>query len=180
MSDHDFVVRPAARADLPAITAIYAQAVLHGTGSFEITPPDEAEMGRRVSSLLDGGFPYFVGERGGRVVGYAYAGPHHTRRAYRWSLDTSVYILPEAQGAGLGNALLAALIETAETQGFRQMIAVIGDAANAGSIALHRRHGFRHVGTYESVGRKHARWLSTVLMQRALGPGDDAPPPEED
>ena len=174
-----FVVRPATRDDVPAIAAIYADAVLEGSASFEIAPPDEAEMGRRVARILELGLPYLVAEQDREVVGYAYAGPYHTRPGYRFTLETSIYVSPRAQRGGIGAALLEALIDQAEALGYRQMIAVIGDEENAGSVAVHRRFGFRHVGVLKSVGRKHGRWLSSVLMQRALGEGDDAPPAYE-
>jgi phosphinothricin acetyltransferase len=169
-------IRPGTAADIPAITRIYAHAVLHGTASFELDPPDEAEMLRRQMALIEGGFPYLVAERGGAVVGYAYAGAYRPRRAYRFSVEDSIYIAPEAHRGGIGRALLIALIDEATVRGFRQMIAVIGDAAQTPSIELHRALGFRMIGAIEAVGFKHGRWLATVLMQRALGAGDSAPP----
>jgi phosphinothricin acetyltransferase len=169
-------IRPGTAADISAISRIYAHAVLHGTASFELDPPDAAEMARRQAALIDGGFPYLVAERGGAVVGYAYAGAYRPRRAYRFSVEDSIYIAPEAHRGGIGRALLAALIDEATARGFRQMIAVIGDAAQTPSIELHRALGFRMIGAIEAVGFKHGRWLATVLMQRALGAGDSAPP----
>jgi phosphinothricin acetyltransferase len=169
-------IRPATAADIPAITRIYAHAVKHGTASFELKPPDEAEMLRRQNALLDAGYPYLVAEVGGTVAGYAYAGAYRTRPAYRFSVEDSVYVDPDAHRRGLGRALLNALIADAETRGFRQMIAVIGDSKQAPSIALHRELGFRLIGAIENVGFKHGRWLDTVLMQRALGPGAANPP----
>ena len=169
-------IRPAALADIPAITRIYAQAVEHGTASFELAPPDEAEMIRRMQALLDGKFPYLAAELDGRVAGYAYAGLYRTRPAYRFTLEDSVYVAPEAQRRSVGRALLAALIETAATRGFRQMIAVIGDSGQTASIALHAALGFAYIGTLPSTGFKFGRWLDTVLMQRALGPGSMAVP----
>jgi phosphinothricin acetyltransferase len=171
------VLRPALVADVPSITAIYAHAVEHGTASFELEPPDEAEMTRRQRSLMEGGFPYLVAEHAGRIAGYAYAGPYRPRPAYRFSVEDSVYVHPESQGLGVGRALLNALIQEATARGFRQMIAVIGDSLQEPSIALHRAAGFHHLGTIRNVGFKHGRWLDTVLMQRALGEGADAPPP---
>ncbi|MGD9844987.1 MAG: N-acetyltransferase family protein [Variibacter sp.] len=169
-------IRPAERADIPAITHIYAHAVRHGTASFELEPPTEEEMARRRQTLRDGNFPYFVAETGGALVGYAYAGAYRARPAYRFSVENSVYVAPDMQGRGVGRTLLEALIVASESRGFRQMIAVIGDSANAPSIALHRALGFRMIGTIESVGFKFGRWLDTVLMQRALGPdGGSAP-----
>jgi L-amino acid N-acyltransferase YncA len=168
-------IRPATARDIAAITRIYGHAVLHGTASFEIEPPDEAEMGRRQQLLLDGGYPYLVAETD-RVVGYGYAGPHRARPAYHWSVEDSIYIAPDAHRRGIGRALLTRLIDESERRGFRQMIAVIGDSQNGASIELHRALGFRHVGTFTSVGFKHGRWLDSVLMQRPLGLGDAAVP----
>ena len=172
----DVVLRPCREDDLPAVTAIYAHAVTTGRASFEIEPPDEAEMGRRRAALVVGGYPYFVAERAGTVVAYAYAGPYRTRPAYRGTVETSVYVRPDQAGQGLGRRLLARLVDEASAAGFRQMVAVIGDSQNAASIALHAGLGFRSVGVLESVGWKHGTWLDTVLMQRALGPGDRTPP----
>jgi phosphinothricin acetyltransferase len=169
-------IRDVTAADLPAITRIYAEAVKHGTASFELEPPDQGEMRRRIRSLVDGGFPYIVAELGGVVVGYAYAGLYRTRPAYRFTVEDSIYIDPAAQRRGVGRALLERLIVLAEQRGFRQMIAVIGDSAQTASIELHRVLGFRHVGNFENVGFKFDRWLDTVLMQRALGPGATSKP----
>ncbi|HEV3183917.1 MAG TPA: GNAT family N-acetyltransferase [Xanthobacteraceae bacterium] len=162
-------IRAAVAADIPTITRIYAHAVRFGTASFELEPPDEAEMARRQRTLIDDGFPYLVAESDGAVVGYAYAGPYRTRPAYRFSVENSVYVAPEAHGRGIGRALLDRLIAEATARGFRQMIAVIGDSDQAASIALHRAAGFRHVGTIAAVGFKHDRWLDSVLMQRGAG-----------
>jgi L-amino acid N-acyltransferase YncA len=172
----DLVIRRATAADLPAITAIYAHAVMFGTATFEIDPPDETELGRRLQKLTQGGFPYLVAEYAGTVRGYAYAGPYRTRVAYRHTVEDSIYIAPEFHGRGIGRALIGRLLDAAETAGFRQMVAVIGDSAQLGSIALHRAAGFRPVGTFEAVGYKFDRWLDTVLMQRRLGAGAAAPP----
>jgi L-amino acid N-acyltransferase YncA len=169
-------IRPAGPCDVAAITRIYSEAVANGTATFEIEPPPEAEMARRLEALLAKDFPYLVAERAGVVGGYAYAAPYHVRPAYRWSIEDSVYVAPEFQRQGLGRLLLARLIEAAETRGFRQMIAVIGDSANAGSIALHAAAGFRGIGVVQAVGFKHGRWLDTVLMQRPLGRGDATAP----
>jgi L-amino acid N-acyltransferase YncA len=170
------IIRPAVPADIGAITRIYADAVLHGTASFEIEPPDQAEMLRRQSTLLDNGYPYFAAEIGGVVGGYAYAGPYRARPAYKWSVEDSVYVAPDMHRKGVGGLLLRALIAATEQRRFRQMIAVIGDSAQIASIAVHERAGFSHVGTLRSVGFKHGRWLDTVLMQRALGDGDATAP----
>jgi L-amino acid N-acyltransferase YncA len=164
-------IRPAALNDIPAITRIYDHAVRHGTASFELTPPDESEMRRRMQDLVGRDYPYLVAELDGAVGGYAYVGPYRTRPAYHWSVEDSIYIAPQMQRRGLGRALLDQLIAVSETCGFRQMIAVIGDSAQMPSIALHEAAGFRLVGTLASVGFKHQRWLDTVLMQRALGVG---------
>ncbi|WP_413990208.1 N-acetyltransferase family protein [Labrys okinawensis] len=171
----DLTIAPVERDDIPSIGCIYREAVRHGTASFELDPPDDQEMARRADILLAGGFPYFVARRGGRLLGYAYAGPYRPRPAYRFTLEDSVYVDPAAHGQGIGGLLLARLIAESERLGFRQMIAVIGDSANQGSIALHRRHGFRHTGVFESVGWKHGLWLDSVLMQRELGAGAAKP-----
>ena len=169
-------IRPATPADIPAIAAIYDHAVRHGTASFEIEPPEPAEMLRRLNALVEAGYPYLVAEADGEIVGYAYAGPYRPRPAYRWSVEDSVYVAPALHRRGIGAVLLARLVAQAEQRGFRQMIAVIGDSAQQPSIALHRAAGFRLIGTIEHVGHKFGRWLDTVLMQRALGPGASTPP----
>jgi L-amino acid N-acyltransferase YncA len=170
------IIRPATPADIPAITRIYAHAVTHGTASFELDPPDEAEMARRMATLLDGRFPYLAAEIGGSLAGYAYAGAYRPRPAYRFSVEDSIYVAPEAHRRGVGRVLLDALIDEATKLGFRQMVAVIGDAAQTASIELHRAAGFRMIGAVEAVGFKHDKWLATVLMQRALGEGDTTSP----
>jgi phosphinothricin acetyltransferase len=171
-------IRPAEARDLTAITAIYDEAVRFGTASFEIDPPDLAEMTRRFETLKTGGYPYLVADEGtgSTVFGYAYAGPYRARPAYHWSVEDSIYIAPQAQRRGIGRLLLVRLIREAEGCGFRQMIAVIGDSANAGSIELHRALAFRLVGTFDNVGFKFGRWLDSVLMQRPLGKGAMTPP----
>ena len=169
-------IRPVTPDDIGDITAIYAHAVAHGTASFEIEPPSEAEMATRYKSLVDGGFPYLVADAGGRIAGYAYAGPYRPRIAYRYTVEDSVYVRPDAHGHGIGRMLLTDLIARAEARGFRQMIAVIGDSAQLPSIALHRSLGFAPVGTLANIGFKHGRWLDSVLMQRALGAGAATPP----
>lgn len=169
-------LRPSLDADLPAITATYAHAVTHGTASFELDPPTADEMGRRRASLLADGFPFLVAEGEGRVLGYAYAGPYRSRPAYRSTVEDSVYVAPDARGLGVGRALLTQLIADATALDFRLMVAVIGDEASRASIALHGALGFEPVGTLRDVGYKHGRWLATVLMQRRLGAGPEAPP----
>jgi L-amino acid N-acyltransferase YncA len=170
------LVRPSKDSDLPQITAIYAHAVSHGTASFELEPPAEPEMARRRGALVANGYPYLVAEADGAIFGYAYAGPYRPRAAYRSTVEDSIYVSPSAQGRGVGRALLAALIRDCEALDFRLMVAVIGDEASAGSIALHRSAGFEPVGTLSGIGYKHGRWLASVLMQRVLGPGTDTPP----
>jgi L-amino acid N-acyltransferase YncA len=169
-------IRPAAAADLPAITSIYEQAVLHGTATFELTPPDLAEMTRRFAALIEGGFPYLVAALEGRVVGYAYAGAYRPRPAYRFTVENSVYLAPSIHRRGIGLQLLQRLIMESEARGYRQMIAVIGDSANAGSIGVHTRCGFRMIGTHPNVGLKFGRWLDTVMMQLPLGDGAGSVP----
>jgi len=168
--------RHATPADIPGITRIYAYAVKHGTASFELEPPDEAEMARRQRVLLDGGYPYIVAEIDSTLAGYAYAGPYRPRPAYRFSVEDSIYIDPKAQRRGVGRALLQHLIDECERRGFHQMVAVIGDSAQTPSIELHRAAGFRMVGTVENVGYKFGRWLDSVNMQRALGAGATTKP----
>ena len=168
-------IRPSRPEDLPAITRIYAWNVENGTGTFELDVPDEAEMARRRDDVLSRGLPWLVAERGGRVLGYAYANPFRPRRAYRFCLEDSIYLDPQARGQGVGKLLLAELIARCEATGARQMIAVIGDAANAASLGVHRALGFEMVGTMRSAGWKLDAWRDIVIMQRALGPGDAAP-----
>jgi L-amino acid N-acyltransferase YncA len=164
-------IRPATVADLPSVTRIYEHAVRHGTATFELVPPDLAEMTRRFDALMDGGFPYLAALLEGSVVGYAYAGPYRPRPAYRFTVENSVYLEPAIHRRGIGLQLLQHLITECETRGFRQMIAVIGDSANAGSIGVHARCGFQMIGTHPSVGLKFGRWLDTVMMQLPLGEG---------
>ena len=164
-------IRPVEARDNAAITRIYAHAVRHGTASFETEPPDEAEMARRQAALAAGGYPFLVAALAGTVAGYAYAGPYRARPAYRFTVEDSIYVAPQAQRGGIGRALLERLLDDAQARGFRQMIAVIGDSAQTPSIALHRACAFRLIGTFEAVGFKFDRWLDSVLMQRALGPG---------
>jgi L-amino acid N-acyltransferase YncA len=169
-------IRPATPADIESITRIYAQAVRHGTASFELDPPAAEEMMQRYLGLREHGFPYLVAESAGAIAGYAYAGPYRARAAYRWTVEDSIYVEGSFQRRGIGRALLDKLIAQSEERGFRQMIAVIGDSAQTPSIALHQARGFRIIGTFASVGFKFGRWLDSVLMQRALGQGDGAPP----
>ncbi len=179
MTPPALLVRPSTPADLPAITAIYAEAVLHGTGTFELEPPDQPEMARRRDDVLAKGLPFLVaqdrGSATGQVLGYAYANHFRPRRAYRFCLEDSIYLHPAARGRGVGKLLLAELLARCEAAGARQMLAVIGDAANAGSIGVHAALGFAHTGVLKASGWKFDRWLDVVLMQRALGHGDTAP-----
>jgi L-amino acid N-acyltransferase YncA len=170
-------IRPATPADIPAITRIYAETVVNGTASFELEAPDATEMARRMNALTKGGYPYLAAERDGRLAGYAYAGAYRARPAYRLTVEDSVYVAPEAQGHGVGRALLAALIAASEQRGYRQMLAVIGDSPKqAASIGVHAALGFRQVGLLPDVGFKHGRWLDTLLMQRELGAGSTTSP----
>jgi L-amino acid N-acyltransferase YncA len=169
-------VRPARLTDIAAITAIYCPAVLSGTASFELDPPAEPEMQKRMQAVLAAEFPYLVAERDGRVLGYGYLGAYRPRAAYKWSVEDSIYVAPEAQRSGAGRLLLQALIDEATVRGYRQIVAVIGDSQSYGSIGLHRALGFTHSGTVRSVGFKHGRWLDQVIMQRAIGPGDTTSP----
>jgi phosphinothricin acetyltransferase len=169
-------IRPAEPGDISAITRIYAHAVEHGTASFELEPPDEAEMAHRQQSLLTRRYPYLVAVQAGVIAGYAYAGPYRDRRAYDWCVEDSLYVAPELHRQGIGRLLLTRLIEESEKLGFRQMIGVIGDSANTGSVAVHAAAGFRLVGTFQTIGYKRRRWLDTVLMQRPLGKADTVPP----
>jgi len=174
MSQAPILIRPSTVNDIPAIAAIYGWNVLHGTGTFELEAPDEAETARRRDDVLSKGLPWLVAERGRIVQGYAYANHFRPRRAYRFCLEDSIYLAPEAQGAGMGRLLLAELLARCEARGARQMLAVIGDSANAASIGLHRALGFEPVGLLKSSGWKFERWLDVVIMQRELGPGDGA------
>ena len=176
MSSSFFALRPAEIADLPAVRAIYAQAVETGCASFETVAPDLAEMTRRFQAITGAGYPWLAAIVDGVLAGYAYAGPYRPRPAYRPTVENSIYVAETARGLGLGRALLAALIEACEARGYRQMIAVIGDSANYASIGLHAALRFEHAGLLRSVGWKHGRWLDSVLMQRALGDGDATPP----
>ncbi|MBB3456741.1 phosphinothricin acetyltransferase [Rhizobium sp. BK313] len=171
-----FRLRNATPADLPFITAIYRDSVLNGTASYEIIPPGEEEMAGRFQAIQDKGYPYIAAEdEGGAFLGYAYASAFRTRPAYRWMVEDSIYLAPGARGRGLGKALLATLVETCQTLGFRQMIAVIGGAHPA-SVALHSAAGFVETGLLKGTGYKHGRWLDTMLMQKALGEGAESDP----
>ena len=169
-------LRDAAPGDLPAMTAIYAHHVLHGTGTFEEEPPDEAEMARRIAAVQDQGWPWLVAEVGGEIHGFAYLAQFRPRSAYRHAGEDSVYVRNDIRGQGVGKALVAALLKRGEECGFRQVFAVIGDSENVGSIGLHVSLGFRQIGVMRSAGAKFGRWLDVVTMQRAIGRGDRDPP----
>ncbi|MEF9943349.1 MAG: N-acetyltransferase family protein [Burkholderiaceae bacterium] len=169
-------LRPVTGSDLAAITAIYSHHVQHGSGSFELEPPSAAEMQSRIAAIIAAGYPYWVAVRGNEVLGYAYANHFRTRPAYRFTVEDSIYVAPTAIGQGVGRALLERLIEVCTEQGFRQMLAVIGDSDNAASIAVHRGCGFVHTGKMSQVGWKFGRWLDIVLMQRELGVGGTREP----
>jgi len=169
-------VRSAAQGDLAAIQAIYAHHVLRGLGTFEEVPPGVEEMRRRHQDVTGRGLPYLVALERGEILGYGYCAPYRARSAYRYALEDSIYVKDAHVGKGIGTLLLGELLRICEGLGYRQVIAVIGDSANAGSIALHARLGFLRVGTLRASGYKLGRWVDTVLMQRPLGPGDGAPP----
>jgi len=164
-------IRAARDADMAQIAAIYAHHVRHGLASFEEVPPDAAELARRRAEIVGRSLPYLVAAGGDAIVGYAYAGPYRPRSAYRFTVEDSVYVHPDRAGRGIGRRLLPAVIAACAATGARQMVAVIGDSANAASIALHAACGFRNVGVLCAAGFKHGRWVDTVLMQRALGDG---------
>ncbi|MGH6914999.1 MAG: GNAT family N-acetyltransferase [Geminicoccales bacterium] len=165
------MIRECRRSDLETVRQLYALEVLEGTASFEIAPPDLAEMTARWQAVRDAGLPYLVAELDGQLAGFAYAGRYRPRPGYRYTCEDSVYVARWARQRGVGGALLDAVIAGASAQGMRQMIAIIGDSAHAASIALHQRAGFRTVGVLKNVGFKFERWLDTVIMQRALGDG---------
>lgn len=170
-------IRTATLSDLPAIIAIYADAVANSTATYEVDPPDRAEMERRFLALVEAGFPYLVAEADGCVAGFAYAGPFRSRPAFRFNVEHSVYVAAESWGKGIGRALMVRLIAEAGGLGFRQMVAVIGDAhPQSPSVIFHEKLGFRHVGRFEGCGFKFGRWLDTIFMQLALGGGNRTPP----
>lgn len=170
------IIRAATQADLPDITRIYTDSVLNGVASYELVAPDQAEMGLRMAAIRDKGYPYLIAENeAGTVLGYAYASAFRTRPAYRWLVEDSIYLAPEARGQGVGRALLEALVSQCESLGFRQMVAVIGGGHPA-SIAVHQKAGFVSSGMIAGSGFKHGRWLDTVFMQRPLGEGKATDP----
>jgi L-amino acid N-acyltransferase YncA len=169
-------IRPSRDDDIAAITAIYAHHVLHGVGTFEEIPPSAEEIGRRRGEIVARGLPYLVAERGGRVVGYCYAGPFRPRTGYRFTLEDSIYIDPAEIGRGIGRVLLTPVLTRCEALGYRQMVAVIGGRETVASIRLHEALGFIHKGVFEAVGFKFGRWIDIVLMQRSLGVGAETLP----
>jgi L-amino acid N-acyltransferase YncA len=172
------LIRNATDDDLAAVQAIYSHWVLNGTASFEIEAPSVDEMRKRRDDVLKKGLPYLCAEHGDAVIGYAYAGSFRPRPAYRFCVEHSVYAHPDARRTGVARLLMVELIARCEQAGARQMVAVIGDSANAASIGLHRAMGFEHVGIIRATGWKFNRWLDTVLMQRTLGVGASTPPNE--
>jgi phosphinothricin acetyltransferase len=171
-----FDIRDAGPADISAITDIYAEAVSHGTASYELSAPEHTEMAARYQAIVGKGFPYVVAvSRDGAVLGYAYASAFRTRPAYRWLVEDSIYLAPSARGMGIGKALLNELVLRCTALGFRQMVGVVG-GASAASIAVHRSCGFEQVGHLTGTGFKHGAWLDTVFMQRPLGDGNSTLP----
>ncbi len=180
-STMSITLRQPTRADAPAIRELYAHEVVHSFANYEYTAPQTDEMWRRVCAVLDAGYPWLIAELDGAFAGYAYANAFRSRAGYRWTVENTVYVDPRAQRRGVARALMIALIERCTALGFRQMIAVIGDAGNTASIALHRSLGFEHVATfrgigYKAIGAAPGRWLDNVQMQRQLGDGADSPP----
>jgi L-amino acid N-acyltransferase YncA len=170
------IIRPYTEADLASITAIYADSVLNGTGTFELDVPTPDQMRERMEAPAKLGLPVLVAEIEGQVAGYAYAGPYRLRAAYRYLVEDSLYVSPDYRGRGVGLALLQALLQACEDLGMRQMVAVIGDSANQGSIALHKAAGFEHTGVFKAAGWKFDDWRDVVFMQKALGQGATTPP----
>lgn len=173
------LIRPSREEDLPAIAELYAHHVRYGTGTFETEAPSVAEMAARRADVLAKGLPWLVVQADGAVQGFAYGNWFKPRAAYRYSVEDSIYVAPEALGRGLGRALLAELLAQLEARGVRKVMAVIGDSANAASIGLHTALGFTHVGVVRACGWKFGRWLDIVLMERALGWADRTPPDDE-
>ncbi len=172
------LIRSSRDGDIPAITAIYAHHVLHGTGTFETDPPSVADMTTRRADVLSKGLPYLVAEDDGKVVGFAYGNWFKPRPAYRYSVEDSIYLAPDLHRKGLGRALLTELLAHCEGAGIRKMMAIIGDSANAGSVGVHLALGFEHVGKIEACGWKFGAWRDIVIMQKTLGLGDTQPPLE--
>ncbi len=176
MADQIVNIRESVETDLPRITEIYGRAVREETASFELEEPDVHEIARRRQALLDGGFPYFVADMEDRVAGFAYAGAFRPRPAYKLTVESSVYVDPDIQRAGVGRLLMQQVIAESEARGFRQMIAIVGGSDHVASIEFHKSLGFVDAGVVKSVGYKHGKWLDTVYLQRSLGSGDATPP----
>ena len=170
------IIRPSRTQDVPAITAIYAHHVLVGTGTFELDPPSLSDMEDRRADVLSKGLPYLVAADGGRLLGFAYCNWFKPRPAYRFSAEDSIYMAADAQGRGIGRALLIELITQAEQAGIRKLIAIIGDSANVSSIAVHRSVGFAPVGILKSCGWKFDQWRDVVLMDLPIGLSDISAP----
>lgn len=172
-------LRDAVLSDIADIQQLYAREVRDGVATYEYDVPDEAEMARRFQDLRQKGFPFLVAELDGQFAGYAYASSYRTRIGYRWTVEDTVYVVPGVQGRGIGRALLSRLMEDCTALGFRQMVAVIGEPGNGASVALHERLGFKTIGIFTGLGRKHGRWLDTVQMQCALGSGNRQAPQDK-
>lgn len=171
-----FQIRDAEPNDLPAITEIYRESVLHGTATYELDPPDHVEMTTRFETITGRGYPYVVAlGDDGTILGYAYASAFRTRPAYNWLVEDSIYLAPAARGQGIGRALVDELVTRCTALGFRQMVAVIGGSSPA-SIGVHRAAGFQMCGTLNATGFKLGQWLDTVFMQIALGEGAETKP----
>jgi L-amino acid N-acyltransferase YncA len=170
------LIRASRDDDIDAIAAFYQQSVATGTASWEYEAPSVEEMAKRRHAVVANGFPYLVAEINSRVVGYAYASTYRARIGYRFVVEDSIYVAPDMQGRGIGKMLLMAVIAECEKLGFRQMIAVIGDSDNTGSITLHERCGFQHAGRFNGIGYKFGRWLDSVQMMRSLGAGSSSAP----
>ena len=176
----ELTIRPSKASDVAAIAEIYGYHVLNGLASFELLAPSADEVAKRRADVVGKNFPYLAAEADGRVVGYAYASLYRARPAYRHTLEDSVYVHKDYQGRGIGKRLLEALIEACEKTGARQLIAVIGDSDNQGTIGLHAACGFEEVGVMKAVGFKFGRWVDSVYMQRAIGDGESTLPPERE
>jgi phosphinothricin acetyltransferase len=170
------IIRAATLADADALAAIYGHHVAHGLGTFEEVAPSPQTMAERLRQIGDLGLPYLIALIDGAIVGFAYAAPFRTRAAYRYTVEDSVYVAPGRQNRGIGKALLTAVIAACEPLGLRQMVAMIGDAQNAGSIGVHRACGFVHAGVLAAVGYKAGRWVDVVIMRRPLNGGEVTPP----
>ena len=172
-------LRDAVPPDIADIQQLYAREVRQGVATYEYEVPDEAEMARRFQELRQKGFPFLIAELDGQFAGYAYASSYRARIGYRWTVEDTVYVAADAQGLGIGRALLSRLMEDCTALGFRQMVAVIGEPGNGASVALHEKLGFKTIGIFPGLGRKHGRWLDTVQMQCALGSGNQQAPQDE-